>query len=102
MEWIQSILDGVMANVAASLVLLVVGGMAGALGLLVFGLNYKQRIDALEARPSQPSVINHVHVGDSSAMALTGDVTEIRCLTQAEYDALATKGDKTLYLIKDA
>ena len=92
-----------MANVAASLVLLVVGGMAGALGLLVFGRNYKQRIGALETRLSHPSVINHVHVGDSSAVPLTGDVTEIRCLTQAEYDAIATKRDKTLYfIIKEA
>ena len=88
-----------MANVAASLVLLVVGGMVGTLGLLVFGRNYKQRINALEARLSQPSVTNHFHVGESSAMPLTGDVTEIRCLTQAEYDAIATKKEKTLYFI---
>ena len=102
MEWVKSILDAVMANIAASLVLVVLAGIAGAvLGTLLFGQNYKQRIAALESRISQPMIVNNVFAGNRSATELSGAVTEIRVLTQAEYDALARKNETTLYLIVD-
>ena len=92
--------DAITANVAATLVILVTGGIVGALlGTLVFGKDYKRRIAALEARLSQPIVINNVISGGKSATELAGDVSEIRTLTQAEYDALAIKNETTLYLI---
>ena len=42
-----------------------------------------------------------VYMRTPSATNIAGDVTEIRTLTQAEYDAIAKKGDTTLYLIMD-
>lgn len=42
-----------------------------------------------------------VYMRKPSATNIVGDVTEIRTLTQAEYDAIAKKGDTTLYLIVD-
>ena len=115
MEWLVDMLGAVAAQIVAGLVLLLLGGTLGAvLGPLVFGRNYKQRIVnleqkisaleqrliALEARVSQPIVINNVISGNERARNWTGDVTEIRTLTQAEYDALATKSETTLYLIR--
>lgn len=102
MKSLESLLEAVLANVVASLVLVVVVAIVGAvLGQVVFGRNYKQRIAALEARLSQPTVVNNVYTGNKSATEITGDVTEIRALTQAEYDALPKKNQTTLYLIVD-
>lgn len=100
MKWLSSLRDAVMANLVVAGVAAVVGAVLSAvLGPLLFGQDYKERIAALEARLSQPTVINNVYVGSKNATELTGDVTEIRRLTLAEYNALPTKNDTTLYLI---
>ena len=105
MDWLESIRDAVIANLATTLVLTVVGGIVlGILGALKFGPNYKQRIASLEARPSQPieiNNINNIYTGERSAPNIMGDVTEIKTLTQAQYDAISNKSDSTLYLIVD-
>ena len=101
-KWLMSLRDAVMANVLASMLVLVVGGIAGAfLKPLIFGQEYEKRIAALEARLSQPTVINNIYTGENRATNWTGDVTEIRTLTQAEYDAISTKRETTLYIIVD-
>ena len=153
--WLQSIFDAVVANIVSHLVIFVVGGLIlGGLSLFVFGRGYKERIAALEARPSQ-TVNQHFYYGEKSATELAGagvgfrtvpsfrsdapdddppdneevsfmrkppqvhdlgvrepapeiygdsalPVTEILALSQAQYDALPTKSESTLYVITDS
>ena len=58
----------------------------------------KRRMAALEtANPGTTIIHNHIPiVSDPPAI---GDVNEIKTMTQAEYDALPAKKEKTLYLI---
>lgn len=98
MVWLESILNTIIAGGIASVVLAGVNAIVGAvLGPLLFGRNYKQRIAALETHHSQPVV--NVFAGEERSTGVTGDISEIRTLTQAEYDALANKNKTTLYLI---
>ena len=63
--------------------------------------NLESRVGALEeAVPRDRGatfIQGGVHIASSPPDL--GDVNEIRCLTQSEYDALPTKKEKTLYLI---
>ena len=150
--WLQSISDAVVANIVSYLVIFVGGLILGGLGLVVFGRRYKERIAALESRPSQ-AIVNNFYYGERSAAEFAGvgvrfqtatsdrggppdeppddeeiaymrerpqvhnlsvreppapvygnsvlPVTKILALSQAQYDALPTKSDSTLYLIVD-
>ena len=148
--WLQSIFDAVVANIVSHLVIFFVGGLIlGGLSLFAFGRGYKERLAALEARPSQ-TINQHFYYGERSAAELAGagvgfrtvasfrgnapddeevafmrkppqvhdlgvrepapeiysdsalPVTEILSLSQAQYDALPTKNESTLYVITDS
>ena len=59
----------------------------------------KRRVETLEAREATTVIHNHVPVtGDPPAL---GDVNKIKVMTQAEYDALPVKNEKTLYLVRE-
>ena len=65
------------------------------------GLRYralKAKVEALERDFRSTTVIyNNAHIVNNPPDL--GDVDEIRTMTQAEYDALPAKKEKTLYLI---
>ena len=99
MEWAQ-VWEWLGTEIAAFGVrwLMVLVAMVGFGGFL--GRRYKEmkrRIETLEARGATTVIHNHVPVTrDPPAL---GDVNEIKTMTQAEYDALPVKKEKTLYFI---
>ena len=76
-------------------ILILVSG--GFLGLRYRAL--KAQVAALETadRGSTTVIHNNAHIVNNPPNL--GDVDEIRTMTQAEYDALPAKKEKTLYLI---
>lgn len=69
-----------------------------------FGWRYremKRQVAALETAVSQVrgTTVIHNHTQIVSDPPDLGDVNEIRTMTQAEYDRLPAKKEKTLYLI---
>ena len=69
-----------------------------------FGWRYremKRRLAALETAVSQArgTTVIHNHTQIVSDPPDLGDVNEIRTMTQAEYDRLPAKKEKTMYLI---
>ena len=58
-----------------------------------------QEREASEASGHTTVIYGGVHIGREPSR---GQVTDIQAMTQAEYDAIPVKDEKTLYLINDA
>ena len=85
------------------------GGVAGVLGMLMFGRGYKRRISDLEtqisdlkARQSALPPVN-IYTGANSIQdghqVFSPNIAKLLSLTQAEYDAMDKPSDDTLYFV---
>ena len=93
---VNEILDYGVRWVVVAILLLVVGSF--------FNWRYTKmnsRVTALEKAVSEArsTTVIHNHMPIVSDPPDIGDVKEIKTMTQAEYDALPTPNEKTLYLI---
>ena len=65
-----------------------------------FGQRYRElKVDVEALKKDSGTTVIHNNVTVSSGPLDRGNVDEIRALTQAEYDALPVKNEKTLYVI---